>query len=110
MARGNSKSNSVNGKFGKFKGFVNYEFSEKEIAEMLNYFEGRTFDHPATILSWVDEGFKVAFSWSDFRNCYIASCTANATKTDLDGWCIQFMHSDLDRLMQILLYVYADLY
>ena len=99
MARGQSKAVESKKETWKFKGFINYTFSAQEIIEMLNYFDERTFDHSDTLSQWCDEGFKVGLSYDAFKNCYVASMTAKATNTTLDGWIVQFRHSDMHRLL-----------
>jgi len=99
MARGKSQFVETKKVEWKFKGFINYTFTAQEIIEMLSYFDERTFDHSDTIAQWCDEGFKVGFSYDAFKNCYVASMTAKSTSTTLDGWIVQFRHSDMHRLL-----------
>lgn len=99
MARGTSKATAAKEAKWNFKGFINYQFTAKEINQMLDYFQERTFDHSDTLEQWLSEGFKFSMSYDASRNCYIASFTAKTTGTDLDGWVVQFRHSDVHKLL-----------
>jgi len=110
MARGTSSSKKVKSEKWQFKGFVNYEFTPEEITFMIQWFEGRTFDHPSMIEAWCDVGFKASFSYDAFKNCYVFSATAKKTHSDLDGWVIQFYHTELERLLQVAAYAISEMY
>lgn len=110
MARGKSQFVETKKEAWKFKGFINYTFSAQEITEMLNYFTERTFEHSDTIMQWCDLGFKVGFSYDSFKNCYVASMTAKSTGGDLDGWIVQFRHSDVHRLLCACGFAVNELY
>lgn len=110
MARKKAVSTESKSNTFKFKGFINYTFSATEITNMLSYFDDRTFDHADTIAQWADTGFKIGFSYDDFKNCYACSATAKKTETDLDGWCVQFRHSDMHKLLCAIAYAINELY
>lgn len=109
MARRKNESTTKKTKKWEFKGFINHQFTPKQITDALDWFETRTIILSDVLMDWADQGYKVSIGWDDYKNAYGFSATAKRTNSELDGYCIQFHHVEMHRLLCVSAFVLSEL-
>ncbi len=104
----NARRGNRNGKF-EFKGFIPVDFSADRIRTIQEWLQPRSMDYQDTLVAFTEAGYKFSTRYLDYGSCYSFSLTCHNAKSDYYGYCLTCQHSDFERGMGVLLYLFTEL-
>lgn len=93
----------------EFKGFIPVEFTPDRIRDIQEWLSSRNMDYQDTLVRFTEGGYKFSTRYLDYGSCYSFSLTCHDRKSDYYGFCLTCQHSDFERGMGVILYLFTEL-
>ena len=99
------KKGSKNGKF-EFKGFKNLAFTDTELSQFELYLSTTSEDLDDAIVTLVECGYKLGYSYDDYHGTYAAALTCKDVGSSYYGWIFTLKNSSPTRLAMAFRWFY----
>lgn len=93
----------------EFKGFENINFTSEERVVVSTWIDTFKPDMADSITVLIEGGYKVGFSYSEFHDANQISATCKLQNSPYFGYCFTLIHSNLEKGVGIMRYVYDAL-
>lgn len=98
------------GKYSKNKfEYVNISFSDEEKGHVIAWTETRTIGVADAIMTMADAGYKVSIGLNNWSGMYTCALTCKNVERALYNKCVGYEHTDLERLISIMLFVCTEM-
>lgn len=88
--------------------FHNLEFSHNQLKSITEYCSDRTWEISDTIVTSIEMGVKVSFSYDEYHNCALMSLTPKIEEHPFYGYVVSIRNTNIERLLGVLLWLTAE--